>query len=1438
MVEAIVAPNRSRIRSLIASIATGAIVAGSLVAVGVGAQQAAAAEWAPEVAVESGGAGAKNFVLAGEDAAFTVEVSNADGGKQFNLGVSALLPEAVSFVEGGGAQQPTKVYGPLEVLPNESRTGTATAESCAANGLIPASTLDPAGPANRCAVPAGQQLWVWSNIDDLPQGGTVTLNVTVRPDATAYPVGSTINFNATAYTSNDPSRLPTFDGSASKAKTTDHTSKPGIDADFAQPTVRALRVTKSEPSPERELLRGVHDHPTVYTIRVQNTGEAPTSGVTVTDYLPAGLEYIGLAGGDNTAADAGEYSVDGQPRRLPTLNPLPSAAAERVETVELTASEADALGLAGAGVYTKVTWSLNDLAGGAPQSFPASAGTSGSIELKYYAAVPLFENVLWQGEAPDPASGLQGANLGNNTGASTRHGSGDAAAPANAISLTNAAVASGAFTGPVLGDDEALRTTSDSDTETVDAVDLHVIKSVGEDAFTTGALADYALLVRASEYVDARDVRLTDMIPNGLCPAFPAQSTAPQLSIVNGDAAGTYADASAWSQAVTRGSACDYPSAEAGATVDAAAVESIEFDAVSGEFTVVFAVDALAANASGDVRYTLMQRPNYTGSNGNTSSGDRLTNRVSITGTTTPIAAIAAEPALLERVGDERHPLDDSEATISSHFTNIEKEVLQRGRSLEQSVSDPDAWEKHASAPFSPGDRVWYRIQVPFTTGTDTRNPVIDDYLPAGIDFVEAKYGYTGMPGVENAISPRDIEDSGFPSAYIREPDVDGPRLSWNLGEQRGDFRFMPLDSSITVYIEGVVSAQSASADDLDSPANHAKYQQVNVDGELTFRRSDATIDLDWGATLQKGIKKIGDSAEREFGEGTTGETVAQGDAVTYRIDVTTPQNTTGGYEIWDVLPEGVTAADVAAGSFTASLYDGGSPASPETPLGADDFTATAVDTVPSEGPQLSAEYAGRSVVIWRLASDVPGSSPATDSTAAVTRGFTLGYTLSVPDGSGGPAAQLTQSYENTAGIVSYDIPHPGSSAEPTTVVPQQAGGGQLLTNRAPAADDVGFGDTDPYDSAEVHLPDAAVAKKLVSTQVAPSGTAVADPNNGAGAIVQGEYATFEYSVTIPANTTVENARLADRGTLTNASGQPVDTEYLAESARYFAPGNDTTTPDECGTGGLTGFGCSDNATGALDFPEAYTNSTGSAQVFRVQATYWVGDTNPGALQNRAVFTYDDPAGGAQRSKAAVAPVQYIEPKLAVTKTASQTAGVNVDQPVTFTIVVSNGASSPKSYDNVVTDELPAGLQVDPDSFTVNGSALPASAAEISSGAIDGTSGSIVWDAAKLPELREVPGAVTLTYRAKLDPEAGAGQAYTNTVNVQGYTLPDAIDTGHERGGALTASSAATVTADTAEITKQVRVKGSGSAYGPAASAPIGATAEYEVRVALKQYVN
>ena len=71
-------------------------------------------------------------------------------------------------------------------------------------------------------------------------------------------------------------------------------------SDLASTHVSAVRLQKSEPSPEGELLRGVHDHTTVYTLTVTNNHGADTTGAGVVDLIPAGMEFLGCGGVDNT----------------------------------------------------------------------------------------------------------------------------------------------------------------------------------------------------------------------------------------------------------------------------------------------------------------------------------------------------------------------------------------------------------------------------------------------------------------------------------------------------------------------------------------------------------------------------------------------------------------------------------------------------------------------------------------------------------------------------------------------------------------------------------------------------------------------------------------------------------------------------------------------------------------------------------------------------------------------------------------------------------------------------------------------------------------------------------------------------------------------------------------------------------------------------------
>lgn len=1403
--------NIQRARRLTAVTAVVSLIAGAL-ALGVTAQTASADPWAPTVSaqnVDPVSAG-KDFVLAGENVGFDIDVTNSGGGAQFNLSLVAAVPASVTLVSGGSFGTPT-VYAEGDVLPNRSRT--ASDASCESLGLVNAPGQPP-----RCAVPSGQQVWVWSNVNDLPQGGTVSSRVTIAPNGDEYPVGSEVGFSLRAYTSNDPARLPTFDGSPSVSRTTTHTSGAGIATDDVP--VQALRIVKTEPSAETELLRGAHRNVTTYTLDVENTTRGATTNATVTDYLPAGLEYLGLATGDNSA-DA-EYDGSG---------PLAGGvtAGEIVDTVSFSASEAAALGLPGAGVYTKITWSLGDLAAGA------------KAQIRYHAAVPLFANAMWPaGAAPAPAGGAQAANLDNNTGASTRHGG--ESDPTDAQSFRNVATVAGTYQGPVLNDDDALRAAHDDDDEIIEAVDVRVLKSVDDGkAFTTGSVATYSVQVDVSEYVDARGIVLTDVIANGLCPAFPGSPDGVALMI--GD---LEVSQQTWNAQVP-GDACSFPTEANGAVLSPELhLASIRYTPADGTFTVVFAVDDLAAGESFTAEYSVMQRPNYTGAAGGTSSGDSFLNHVTVTAQTEPIPAIADDPELSDRVGGTRQVRDDSSAVITSNFTDLSKTVLERGQSFAD-ATDAD-WVTAATKPFSPGDDVWYRLIVPFADGIDTRNPLLTDYLPEGVAVQEILYAYQGITGFADVTTPVAYGTGSFPTAYIPNTAPTGTSLTWELGARnRGTStdRFVPAGSSVTVYVRAEVQSQSASPDEVDSPANQAKYQQVNVDGVLSFLRREATIDLDWGSTLTKGIRSVNaDVVGADFGARVPTRQVVQNDEVEYRIDVKAPQNGTTDYVVWDVLPAGVKKADVA--SFTSALYAGGV----ETAIDDADVEVAAFD--PGEalpgGIAVNSSFADRSVIAWTVRADVAGSTAATDAAPEVVRGLTLGYTLTVPSGiaGGGDAAQPTQSYTNSAGIVSYDIANGGSKT--TTVVPQRDGGGQQLTTRTPGDGEVSASDADTVGTAEVHLPDVAISKKLVSTEVAPvAATGVTDLGDGgrntASQIVQGEYATFEYAATIPAHTTVKGAVLSDGGALALQNGS-VTYQYVAGSAKYFGPTGAPLTIG-AGTGDFRAAETTDAAHGVLTFPDVYTNDTADAQTFRVQITLWVKDKDasaansgvanvlPGAMTNTARLSFLDPntTGASRLTRTATAEVQFVEPAPTLTKKASS-ATVSASGTVTYTLTAGNAANSPALYDVVILDCVPAEITPSALAPSVGTARILSEACAIGAGDViqrgSGTGTLIEWT---IPALRGDGSTPTLTYLGTVEALAGGGSQFTNRAELTGRTLPLTVgadsDTS-DRSGTYGAKANATVRMPDASVDKSVS----------RASAPVGDTVTYTVTTTLPTSTN
>ena len=204
---------------------------------------------------------APGSVLFGEDSTVTLSASNPSGPTVgYNLSFRDVLPVGVSYVAGSASVAP-------RVLPN--------------------------APA------AGQTTLLFENVSDLSGGSSYSLSYQVRHSTATYNVGSSYTNNAGAYVNSDPRFLPKFTATGTPIGPRP-TSYTGFATDSATTQIAAIEILKSEPSPEGELLRGAHDHQTVYTLNVRNNGVQPTTSLVVDDYLPAGLEFLGCGTADNT----------------------------------------------------------------------------------------------------------------------------------------------------------------------------------------------------------------------------------------------------------------------------------------------------------------------------------------------------------------------------------------------------------------------------------------------------------------------------------------------------------------------------------------------------------------------------------------------------------------------------------------------------------------------------------------------------------------------------------------------------------------------------------------------------------------------------------------------------------------------------------------------------------------------------------------------------------------------------------------------------------------------------------------------------------------------------------------------------------------------------------------------------------------------------------
>ncbi len=716
---------------LLSSLLSLALVLPMVLVVGVIAALPAAADPLPVIQIAKAG---PSQVLVGDTATYTltatnppVTATNPVQVPQYNLSFRDVLPPGVVYV------------------------GPTTPSSAGEPDVFP-ETLDPDDPD-------AFQTLVWSNVADLQLNSSAEISFVVRAEKDPLPVSSTFFNQADAYTNSDARYVPKFDANGVVVPgATSYTAS--ATATTGNTGVTAFTIDKaSSPTPEGELLRGVHDHVATYTLTVTNNPSFATEDIEVRDYLPAGLEFLGCGTVDNSSSTA-LYPNGREYPTAPALNtdaPIDGCLVPAsVETI--TGPLSDSGRDIPAGVFTRVTWLVGNFAADQVEA------------ITYRAGIPQRANTTdWQAKLPatgtvaaPPIAGggtvgtqpPQTANLDNNTGPSTRE-------TTTEQSLTNIAVGDGLYTGPVPGFPEDSKVPVASSTQhKVTAEDLDMQKQVSPTTFVSGDIATYTLTLRTSEYVTAAGIVITDTLPNGVCPL----SNSPAVNYLSGP---TSPDADC-----------------AGVSGQGPRINGVPVDYTSvtqnadGTFSVAFppwptAPGAMAANATIEVQYGARMRSVYSGTGPQdppgltgqpTSSGDTFTNTVSLGGTTnirTDIDVDAPSPDGPEAVKD------NSSATQSSTQPKIDKRIKPNVSGAEgyQCSAGTTASNPGGSAPGSPvtgpgaaeyvnppapplagadierfsfrnGSIACFLLRVEFPSESQTKNPVVTDFLPAGTSYV------------------------------------------------------------------------------------------------------------------------------------------------------------------------------------------------------------------------------------------------------------------------------------------------------------------------------------------------------------------------------------------------------------------------------------------------------------------------------------------------------------------------------------------------------------------------------------------------------------------------------------------------------------------------------------------------------------------------------
>jgi uncharacterized repeat protein (TIGR01451 family)/fimbrial isopeptide formation D2 family protein len=588
-------------------------------------------------------------VLYGSDPHVTVTAVNSDAGYGYNLSFRVVLPVGVAYA-GGGTVTPAQIVDPV------------THET----------TL------------------LFANVSDLSPGSSRDLAFDVSASQTVYDAGATFDVDAEAFVNDDPRYLPKFTlaGVPVGPAATSYTG-------FTAPatgtqTLNAIEVRNAEPSPEGEILRGVHDHQTVYTLTVANNGVRVTNATVLDDYLPAGLEFLGCggAGADNTT-DAPTNPHPGFAEEYPGAGPIAVAALGGCVTPLTVATETldpDGIGPLPNGVYTHVRWSVGVLTAGASQTF------------SYRAAVPMRANTMtFTGPEPTAVSLGQATNLDNNSGPEVT----------DETPLRDYATVSGMYQATIP------RLVSDASTLTRTAEDWVVRKSGSSGTLAQGAQTLWTLTFQTGEYKVADGATITDTLPDGLCPLDATNLTnANNADDVDCDPVGVLGPSHPYT-AVAENDDGTWT-----LSWDQSTFAQLAHTGVNAGFTLTYPTTTRRS-------YQLHRLPTT-----RILTRDAITNSVDTAAS--GFARLDGDGVPLDHDGaDGTQIVDASSAGQVAGDPTIDKQVAASGTNCDPAIASYVATVPH----YHPGDRICWKLRVDFPAALDTSPQSVADFLPPGVTY-------------------------------------------------------------------------------------------------------------------------------------------------------------------------------------------------------------------------------------------------------------------------------------------------------------------------------------------------------------------------------------------------------------------------------------------------------------------------------------------------------------------------------------------------------------------------------------------------------------------------------------------------------------------------------------------------------------------------------